>query len=591
MKKNHKIKQYLSNLSPSKYLILLLGCTFLYTFLLCIQGFDMVDEGWYLTAYQQFFEHPQSAEYQCLYYNTILFGAVWNSLLGNLGILGFRILSCSCITLLVFIIYSILKQDVNRWAFFISVMIILFAQHYVMVFNHNLYTALLCSVTSLLLFKALLTRDSKYFFFAGAILGIIFFTRIPNLSLLSLSLVMFPFAFYTKSSRIVLRCSLWSILGVVIGILINFSLITILGHSDVFISSISSGFSAVKAGDSTHSIMNILNVYRDNYSLVFEQIIAVFFCPAISFFINKWTNSKKIAAISYKIILILYFIIILTSTRGIFTLYAFSYIILIIFAVRHYDMERPIYLIVISLTIMFFLPFGSDFGIGNMGMNCIWLGFPLATGLLHRIYHELIISKCIEAERTLVFSLSIIFFAAFAITNLKITSLGCYFDSGSRLKKTSRIEWPLANTFTTPEKCAIVEELLEQLKSHVKEKEYLLCWQCVPMVHYLTRTYPYLNTSWPWVYDAQNLEIQFNRAKENTNSLPVVLCNKSDIARWNIYSKDWDSETAEDQWQFNSRKIQLFHQFIMENRYEIVWENELFRIMAPSIISDSLKLE
>ena len=51
-------------------------CILLYGLLVGFQGFDLCDEGWTMTAYQQIFICPQSVEYNFLYYVTLLVGGL-----------------------------------------------------------------------------------------------------------------------------------------------------------------------------------------------------------------------------------------------------------------------------------------------------------------------------------------------------------------------------------------------------------------------------------------------------------------------------------------------------------------------------------
>ena len=67
-------------------------CILLYGLLVGFQGFDLCDEGWTMTAYQQIFICPQSVEYNFLYYVTLLVGGLWEKLFGWGGYLSFRLL-------------------------------------------------------------------------------------------------------------------------------------------------------------------------------------------------------------------------------------------------------------------------------------------------------------------------------------------------------------------------------------------------------------------------------------------------------------------------------------------------------------------
>ena len=569
---------WLNSFSEIHFLLLLLGSTLVYTILIGLQGFDMMDEGWVATAYQQLFEHPQSAEYQFLYYNSVLAGAIWNSMFGRLGLLGFRILSAICMTMITYIVYELLHRDIDRWAIFLGILIILFSKHYILVFHHNYFTALFCFSAVLFLFKAVKTKRSPFIFLAGLLIGVNIFARIPNISMLSLSLVLIPFAIYTQDIKATLRLFLWGILGVMAGIAINVFLIKSLGHWELFINNLSSGFSVVSTEGSSHNLSNILHVYLHDYYILIKQIVFLFTLPIICFFIKRWLPSKYFQKAILGIIFLLYFLIIWHKSYASYSLYAFSYVVLVIYAFTHYRQENEIYMISCAVIVFFFLPFGSDGGISNGGLECTWLGFPLAIGLLFKMVQEYWDNS---VTRKTIISTFCVFVLAFSLSNLYQTSQGCYFDSGSRFTKVYQINHPLATTYTDKHKCELVNELLSHLNCYVHEGDYLLCWQHVPMVHYLTHTYPYLNTSLPWVYTPDVLEKKFSCAENSIEQLPVILCNKSAIANWFWFNPDWNSENADDQWNFNTQKAKAFHSFIRDNGYITAWENELFKIMIP----------
>ena len=104
-----------------KFLLFFLISVFAYCMLIGLQGFDMCDEGWELTGFQQIFNDPASVTYQFLYYNTLLVGGVWQSLLGCLGYYGFRILSALFITGTAFFVYLILRGYINHWFIFLTI--------------------------------------------------------------------------------------------------------------------------------------------------------------------------------------------------------------------------------------------------------------------------------------------------------------------------------------------------------------------------------------------------------------------------------------------------------------------------------------
>ena len=569
------------NMSESRFLLLTLGTVFVYCFALAFQGLDLVDEGWCLSAYQQLFEHPQSAEYQMLYYNAILVGALWNSLFGSWGILGFRLLSVLCIVLTTLTSYYLLKQHISRWGFLVGVVLLLSSHNYTIVFHHNGLTALFVTLTSLLFFLSLKKNRIRYSFCGGIILAITFFTRIPNLSMLSLLLVFVIYFLYTKDLKSTSKYIVSAISGIAIGLLIEIVIMAGLGHLDLFYESLSSGFSAIDASDSTHNISKLFRCYKYDYVTIGQYVLMLLAIPSIAYSILQAQSIKSGNLLFSFVCACLYFMQIFYShaiAYSLYTLYAFCWINFGVYLMRNKSDKSIAYLTTLSSCVLFFLPFGSDYGVGNMGRACIFTAVPLSCGLLFRSIASL--KRDGSARRIITLSF-VIFFCAFGLRCAITTSRTCYFDAGSRLVKTSQPLHPLANTYTTPERCNKINDLMTNLSQFVKEKDTMLCWQCAPTIHYLTHTYPYLNNSWPWTYDVGNLERHFEKAMSDNNRAPLVLCCKSSISMWDKFNPDWDNENASDQWNFNTRKIQIFHQFISEYAYETVWENELFRIMLP----------
>lgn len=564
------------NISKKKFLFMYLGFAFVYTLILGLQGFDMCDEGWCLTAYQQLFETPDSAEYNFLYYNAILVGAIWNYFFSSLGIWGFRLLSSICITLIAYFVYKILVVNVNRWCIFLGILLVLSHLQWVMVFHHNLLTALLCTIAVFFLYKALIELSSVKMILAGFVLGINIFSRIPNVSLLSLFLVFVPFYLCYRNLKITVRLLGFGILGVLVGIVIELLIMQSLGHWDLFIGNLTSGFLQISSKDSTHNMSNLLLRYIFDYRIIAKRIITLTSIPALFYVAAKITRNKYV-----KLFLVVLLVVVMIGNFGadVYSIYAFSYALLLAYLIVGTKQRDIVFLVTISIIILFFMPFGSDYAIGNMGKSCIWLAVPFSVGLFYKL---LPMQAKYHLEKKVLLATLGIFVVCFVGRNLKQTiSDGCYFDFGSRFNKTKLIEHPLVTTYTTESRCKVVDELLLSLKEFVSPGDYLLCWQSVPMVHYLTHTKPYLNCSWPMCYTISDLERHFLSAKNNIMVLPTVLCNKSAIGEWDKYNPYWDHEDAEDQWNFNSTRAKIFHRFLRDNEYVVVWENELFEILQP----------
>lgn len=571
----NKIINFFRTLPEWAFLLIYLGTLFCYKTIVGIQGFDMCDEGWVLSAYQQIFNDPTACEYQFLYYNTLLVGGIWNQIFGSLGYFGFRLLGAICSTAIAYLVYLILRKDINRWCIFVGIM--LFNLGYAFVFHHNWMTAFGVTLAALFLFKGLKISNKWWVLLAGIIVGLNIFTRIPNVSMFSLVLVFIPYYLYNKDIRATFQLILFAILGVLVGIGCEMLFMYSLGHFHIFMDSITSGFSAASAGDSTHSLSRTIGIYKENYYTIFKQLAFFLSVPMYLYFANKLIYNEKFRKIILWGAVAFYFFVIWKMAESTYIIYGISYLVYCVYALKHPEDKNVIYLISIAFVILFFLPFGSDYGVGNMGPSCIWIATPLTIGLLYKILQE---QETITYRNVRIFVC--VFILALAGKTIYDTSLNCYFDHGSRLKKTARPKAVLATTYTSPQKVAQLDTLIEHLQPLVMKNDYLLCFQCISTLNYLTETRPYLGNSWPWTYTASDMERHFIKAKETIPTLPVIVRNKSAIASWEKPAKDWDNTSAEDQWNFNTRKIELIQEFIRDNDYSIHWENDLFQILIPA---------
>ena len=75
------------------FIIISMTAIALFHIILGVQGFDMCDEGWVLSGFQQIFNDPKSIQYLFLYYLSEYVGGVWDVLWGGCGIFGFRIIA------------------------------------------------------------------------------------------------------------------------------------------------------------------------------------------------------------------------------------------------------------------------------------------------------------------------------------------------------------------------------------------------------------------------------------------------------------------------------------------------------------------
>lgn len=557
----------------------MLAVLFVMETILGLQGFCMADEGWSLTGYQQIYNDPESVKYIFLFYNSLWIGGIWECIFGWMGIFGFRILNILFMLASWAIVYRLLRDYINRYTIFLGSLFVALAHNYgVMVFDHSSVTVLLSVLSAYCLFRALQHSSCLYMFGAGACIAINIFSRIPNISMLSLLLLLIPYYIYTRKAGSTLKLLGAAFLGLAAGTAAELTLMALLGHLPIFIDNLTTGMSAATATDSSHNIPDMMQGYLISYLQIIKDILKIGLLPAILYFIVKQGKLKSRGmSIAAGIILSFAQIAILVlSFDNMLFLYAFISIIL--FPALYYKRKNreQIYLILIVAVILYVLPYGSDFGINNMGENAIWIAVPLSIGIAADTLRK-IDFKCRYVGAISFISFIMVFIAkdTWHIMN------NAYFDEGPRYEKHFKIHNPLATTFTKEPYAKATDNILAALKQYVHEDDYLFCFQSRPMLHYLTHTRPYMYNPWPWSFDTAALQLHLSRAEKRNNKLPVLVREKTQLIDFTAPDPDWDNTRASDNFGHKNTKVQIIHDFIRRHNYKTVWEDENFQILLP----------
>jgi len=566
--------QTATKLDYKKALILTLLLTFIYQLILSFQGFDLCDEGDALTFYQQIFKCPSSVEFQLPRYLNGIIGGTWNIVFGFGGILSFRILTILAILITIYFTGQSLKKIIHPAMIPVAASMVLLMNNYgIMVFFHNHLTALLVAIAVCFLLRGLNENRPGYLFSAAMVCGINIFSRIPNVTLLALGLLLFIDYSYNKNKQLLGRNILLSIAGLATGIVIMFLIMFLLGHGQLFINTVFHNlFSNGTSADGPHNLKGLLYAYLSNYQQIFIYlsifVFAIGFFPFIyRFYKRKW---QKIA------VLILYCFIIIAFSLFAFNCEKYYAIILFPLILSCYVDRRnkPIILLnAASLIVMFCMPLGSDVGVLNMGYFSVWLPTFAAVAHVYRF-----IRFKMQKNDTSYRLFFVVFYVLFCVYGLYVVSRNAYYDRGARWEKRYRVDNDKVTVFTSKDKVMVMNDLLSELGKYVHKGDYLFCFESLPMIHYLTETKPYIGNPWVWGYDSNNF-IRHLKQSEETIPLPVVLRQKFQPmgGYWTaIYTVEPSNPLAT-----NKTVLKSFEKFLEDNRYAIVWENDLFQIYLP----------
>lgn len=560
------------------HIFLTLGIAFIYLLIVSLQGFDLCDEGFYLSFYQQFFNNPNSASYQFMFYLTGLFGGIWNTIFGWGGIFSFRLLNVLVILLTAHITYKVTEDYINSKIFLVATFLVILLNNFGnMVVNYNYFTALLVSISVLFLLNGINKNKKWLLFFGGFFIGLSFFARVPNITMLSLGSLLIINLFYLKDWRLFRNSILFLVLGCFTAILITILAMIQMGHFNIFVDSVSENILSLGIEkDSNHNLGRMMIAYLYSYIVISRFLVLYFFLFAGFVFSFKFFKTKRVRVILSVLMLLLF--LAQQNMSSISNYYAFILFPILISSFVDYRNKSIMLLNAASLLIMFCLPLGSDFGItGNMGVSSLWLGTFVALG--H--YNRVVMHKIQKNDYSILVFLGITIFTFLSINFYKV-SMSAYFDSGSRIEKRFSIENNLANVYTSQTKSLIMNELLGELDKYVVAGDTMLCFESLPTIQYLTQTIPFVGTSWVWVYDSNSFKINLLRAENSTNYKPVVLRQKTQPigGNWTSFDIRYNDTVSEDNYIYKKQRIIIFNEFLNRNDYQIAWENDLFQILT-----------
>lgn len=561
--------------------------------LLGLQGFDMVDEGWYLTFYQQIFDHPETVEYNFVFYFTGLVGGLWYQLFPNGGVLAFRILAALTITSIFYISYSILKYYISRTAAIAGSLMVMFVADFgYLSFYYNHFSALITVSIVYFLMRGLTNDRSLFFALAGGLTAINIFARLPNFTLLALILVIPLYHLWFKegnSKKFPLKQLLMYGLGVLLGLCLSFLIIYSLGHEDVFQKSLKGIFNKGQ-NDSNHNLFTLFKVYVGNYVLIAKKAIKLLLLLAGLIILKPYFKRNNFMQGIWYVVGIAGFIYVF-NYKTIYAIYALNCVMCLVYILTKTRGSKAFNsLLFLAFAVMILQPLGSDGGVNNVGYMSIWLMLPISLYLLNKISYSKLFpffKWSSDISSTLNQRVLLPVLIGFALTRINSIAHNAYFDPGSRLEKTYGIDSQLASgIYTTKERAEITNEILEALDEFVQKGDYLLAYDKIPMLNFLTETKPYMYNSWVWVYDGQTFEKQLQRASLEIDGLPIIVQQKFEtIDAFSEPVLDYMSEEKHENYYYNRNRVVAMNRFLRDNNYQVVWSNAYFNIYRSQILS------
>jgi len=586
------MSDYLENIKIFRNVPLTLGLLFCVFALLSFQGFDVCDEGWYLSFYQQIFDNPETVEYNFVFWLTGMVGGTWYKIFPNGGIVSFRILAL-LINLGTFIIsYKVLKSFIKKEIVLLGLVMIFFINDFALLaFYYNHLSSLLAVIVIWLLSSGLRKNNWLLIFFAGLVTVANVFARLPNITLFSFILV-FPAQYlldsHDKSLKTCINNMLYYSFGAILGFVISYFVLLAFGHLDIFKNAVLGIIDKGGEQDSNHNIFRLLKVYKSEYAGILLTALKLIVIFGVYGAINSYKNKSIVLKYGLLLVTLTAFSYLIYS-QNINIMYAFGLFgTLATIFTKALDVQIRL-LALLSLLFMVFLPFGSDGGIHNAGYVSLWFSLPFFFWYILNINDIEFSLKSfnslsnISINHNVIKQVIAVFILAFFITKIYKMSNTSYFDYGSRLNKVHIINSDLANTYATYKRATIINDLLVELEDFIEEDDYLLAYDKIPMINYLTRTKPYMGNSWVWVYDSYTFERKLKQAESEIDALPLVVLQKFEtIGGFSEPIKDYMDDTKEENYLYKRGRVKAMNAFLKRNHYVVVWSNDYFDILKPN---------
>lgn len=554
----------------------------LYQLLGVFFGMDVADSGFYLTFYDNIFTHPNSVEYNFMYYLSGVIGGTIQSLLPGIGIAGMRIAGVVFNTLCGVALYLALRDRMPEWVIALGCAIVIttfIAPPYTL--SYDLCTILFYVLTAIALWKALEADSIGYMLLAGVLAGMNVFTRLPNV--LGLLLVFVPLIKAIIDQRTsgydvnwklaILTCLIIFLTAIVTTLLI---ILFMPGeHFSAFLNVLNdlTAIATDTTGTASHTgsqmIMTQLRFYATELWTAVKLAV-----PVLAYAWAHMRLSKRpIAQNAVKVGTIALFVWFTARMHPLQPVWVMCVAGCVAIIIR--DMAGALTIpAIVGIMVMLIMPLGSD-GAYNNGTIIAWIAAPIA-------------AQWWSNSKRLAFPLALI-----AVCAVRMVAGGAYFDGGTLLEKKSTVNAERAAcVYTTAERAQVLNTMLKGIAPHILPGTTLMAYGSIPTINYLTYTHPYMGCSWPEQLSASMLSQKLEIAKE-LEGLPYILRQKFNTlgSQWGKPAETYLTDYGTQNTYQDNRKLQVLNEFLKKNEYKIVYEDSHFVLYksSPSLTENNVK--
>ena len=564
---------------------------------LCVQGIDLTDEGFWASFYQSIFVSPSSVKYGFMYWLTGVVGGAWLKAFPSLGVLGLRLLSVGCQTITMALAWYVLRPFVRHaslgWGFLAGVVLI---HNNILSFYANPFSALLLMASVACAWRFLRCLRLRWLVLSGAVVGLAVFARTPNI--LGVAGVSIPLlALLLKrpwSWRTAGRWCVCYVAGFAGGVVVTVGAMAALGHVSLFLDALRllSEMGAGKGDQAHHSagalVLHQLRVYGLTGVLALLGLAGAggggWFFARLAERMGPRAARTLSGAAAWGMAACLSYGFVRYSAMGL--VYYVALAVGLSMAVHECMVLRvPADRAVAwwsALLLVLVLPLGSNVP-HFIGRYALWLLLPLSVDGLRKLggvreAGARTDSSCAQVCWPRLFCAAAL--AGVFIASAVLTVQQPYRDSQTR----ARLSAPLRTDqtlglLTTPERAAVLSDLLQRLRPDVKPGDCLLAYADMPMVHVLTDTRPALENAWPKLYAPDVFGKKLSAVAGRNGRLPAVLRQLTNLgmSEWPLQPVPYLDAPS------NLARTALLDHYLKSNGYTCKWQTDHFDFwVAPN---------
>ena len=540
-------------------------------------GFELADSGFYMTFYANIFDHPETVEYNFMYWLSGIIGGallkIFPDTLLTMRIVGL-LFNLGCVAC----VWSLMRDREYRLPLLAgSFAVALGTLFNPLTFYYDILTPFLALLSLTLLFHGLQSTGRKtiiLILIAGLAAGVNTFSRIPNI-LEGLFVLLVPLYCRIFRRGNAWRLSLLFIAGWVMGIVLTLLTMQLMGHLDIFLSNLRelTGIAGTSGDEASHGMGNLILAQFSAYRRFGLLAIKLLTLCALWWFAggfkisNFWKNIISVA-LFIPAAWMLWKSDIVTSLAAI----SFGGALCGIAIVKNRNLK---FLSAMGLAMMVILPLGSDGAIYNGGTEALWLAVPVALAFLSSGFASTSYRKIARGSIYVIAIVIVISLSALSTARQK----GLYFDNTPLAGINTSIEAKAATgIYTSRERGGAMTEILTALRGNVTPGDTLMVYGSAPMLNYLTGTLPAFGNSWPEQLSAAMLQSKLDRL----GSCPDILMVKFNTlsADWGIPSDEYAKGEIAQNIYHNAEKSEKIYNFIGENGYRAVKETPYFTLYS-----------